>query len=95
MLYYVHCLFFQATVAVWPQLVQRDESVAELQARGDSASAAASVVDTMSVAWHARDVVTSPVSVGAKPGAVTKRCSSLGKPRGTRLWSSMWRQQAA
>ena len=69
-LYHLHCLFFKGTVDVLPQLVQRNESLAEPQARGDSASAAASVMDTMSVAWQARNVVTWRASAAAKPGAV-------------------------
>ena len=56
-------------MALWPQLVQRDESVAEPRARGDSA---VSVVDSLSVAWHAREVVTWPTSAAAKPGAVAE-----------------------
>ena len=63
----LHSVLFQATVDVWPQLVQRDESVAEPQARGDSA---ASVVKSVSVAWQAREVVTWPTSAAAKPGAM-------------------------
>ena len=64
-LFYLHSVLFQATMDVLPQLVQRDASVAEQQARGDSA---ASVVDSVSVAWQARDVVTWPWSAAAKPG---------------------------
>ena len=52
-------------MVVWPQVVQRDELVAERQARGDSA---ASVVGSVWVAWQARDVVTWPSSAAAKPG---------------------------
>ena len=43
--------------------------MAELHARGDSA---AFVVDSVSVAWHAREVVTWPTSAAAKPGAVAE-----------------------
>ena len=43
--------------------------MAELHARGDSA---AFVVDSVSVAWQAREVVTWPTSAAAKPGAVAK-----------------------
>ena len=63
--FHLHSVLFQATVVVWPQLVQRDELVAERQARGDSA---ASVFDSVWVAWQARDVVTWPSSAAAKPG---------------------------
>ena len=49
--------------------MQRDESVAEPQARGDNA---ASVVDTMSVGWRARHVVTWPGSAATKPGAMAE-----------------------
>ena len=61
---------------VWPQLVQRDESVAEPQARGDSA---ASVVDSVSVAWQAREVVTWPTRAAAKPGAVAELMFQSGQ----------------
>ena len=67
--FHVHSVLFQATVDVWPQLVQRDESVAEPQARGYSA---ASVVDSVSVAWQASEVVTWPTTAAAKPGAVAE-----------------------
>ena len=50
-------------------MVQRDESVAEPQAGGDSA---ASVVDSVLVAWHACKVVTLPTSAAAKPGTVAE-----------------------
>ena len=50
-----HSVFFQATVDVWSQLVQR-ESVAEPQARGDSA---ASVVNTVSVGGPQRGDLAS------------------------------------
>ena len=43
--------------------------MAEPQARGDSA---ASVVNTVSVAWQARDVVTWLASAAIKPGAVAE-----------------------
>ena len=61
---------------VLPQLVQRDESLAEPQARGDSA---ASVVDSVSVAWQARDVVTCPTSAAAKPGGVAELMFQSGQ----------------
>ena len=48
--------------------MQREEWVAELQTR----DIAASVVDSVSVAWQARDVVTWPPTAGAKPGAVAQ-----------------------
>ena len=53
--FHLHFVLFQAIVDVWPQMVQRDESVAEPQARGDSA---VSVVDSVSGAWQACEVVT-------------------------------------
>ena len=34
--FHLHFVLFYATLDVWPQLVQRDESVAEPQARGCS-----------------------------------------------------------
>ena len=61
---------------VWPQLVQPDESVAQPQARGESA---ASVVDGLSVAWQAREVVTWPTSAAAKPGAVAELMFQSGQ----------------
>ena len=64
---------------VRPQLVQRDESVAEPQARGDSA---AFVVDIMSVAWRARDVVPWLASVAAKLGAVAELMFQSGQTPG-------------
>ena len=54
---------------VWPQLVQRDESVAEPQAQGGSA---AFVVDNVSVAWQAPEVVPWLASAAAKPGVVAE-----------------------
>ena len=60
--FHVHSVLFQATVDVWPQLVQRDESVAELQTGGDSA---ASVVGSVSVTWQASEVVTWPTTAAA------------------------------
>ena len=61
---------------VWPQLVQRDKSVAEPQARGDSA---VSLVDSVSVAWQARAVLTWPTSAGAKSGAVAELMFQSGQ----------------
>ena len=61
---------------IWPQLVQRDESVAEPQARGDTA---ASLVDSVLVAWQAREVVTWPKSAAAKPGAVAELMFESGQ----------------
>ena len=61
---------------VWPQLVQRDEWLAEPQARGDSA---ASVVDSVSVAWQASEVVTWPTTAAAKPGAVAELMFQSGQ----------------
>ena len=75
-LYHLHSVLFPAVVDVWLQLVQRYESVAEPQARGDNA---ASVVDTVSVAVQARDVVTWPVSAAAKPGAVCELMFQCGQ----------------
>ena len=66
-LYHLHSVLFHAAADVWPQLVHRDESVAEPQARGASA---ASVVGTLSVTWQGRDMLTWPTSARAKPGAV-------------------------
>ena len=63
--FHLHSVLFQATVDVSPQLVQGDESVAEPQARGDNV---ASVVDSVSVAWQARRVVTWPTSAAVKRG---------------------------
>ena len=57
-------------------MVQRDESVAEPQARGDSA---ASVVDSVSVAWQARAMVTWPTSAAAKPPAVAELMFQSGQ----------------
>ena len=50
--------------------------MAEPQARGDSV---ASVVVSMSVAWQAREVVTWPKTVAAKPGAVAELMSQSGQ----------------
>ena len=75
-LFHLHSLLFQATLDVWPQMVQRDESVAEPQARGDNA---ASLVDSVSVAWQAREVVIWPTSVVAKPGAVAELMFESGQ----------------
>ena len=74
--FHLHSVLFQAIVDVWPQLVQRDESVAEPHARGDSAT---SVVDSVSVAWQAREVVTWPMSAAAKPGAVAELMFQSGQ----------------
>ena len=74
--FHLHFVLFQATVDVWPQLVQRDESVAEPQARGDSA---VSVVDSVSVAWPARAVMTWPTSAATKPGAVAELMFQSGQ----------------
>ena len=51
-------------------MVNRDEVVAEPEARGANASAAAAVVDAVLAAWQARDVVTWLVSVEARPGGL-------------------------
>ena len=67
--FHLHSVLFQATVDIWPQLVQRDDSVAEPRARGDSA---ACVVDSVWVTWQAREVVTWPTSAAAKPGAMAE-----------------------
>ena len=65
---------------VWPQVVQREELVAEPQARGDSAaSVVAAVVDNVSVAWQSREVVTWPTSAAAKPGAVAEVIFECGR----------------
>ena len=72
----MHSVFFQATLDVWPQMVQQDETVAERQARGNSA---ASVVDTLSIAWQAYDVVAWPTSAAAKPGAVAEMMFPSGQ----------------
>ena len=53
--FHLHSVLFYATVGVWPQVVQRNESVAEPQAQGNRA---ACVVDSVLVAWQAREVVT-------------------------------------
>ena len=74
--FYLHFVLFKATVDVWPELVQRDESVAEPEARGDSA---VFVVDSVSVAWLAREVVTSPTSAARKPGAVAQLMFQSGQ----------------
>ena len=74
--FHLHCVLFKATVDVWPQLVERDESVAEPQARGDSA---ACVVDSVSVGWQAHEVVTWPTSALAKPGAVAELMLQSGQ----------------
>ena len=55
--------------------------MAEPQARGGSANVAACVVDTVSVAWQACEVVTWPASAAAKPGAVAKLMFQSGQPR--------------
>ena len=73
------CLFFQATVDVWPQLVQRHALLAEPQARGDSAIAAACVVGTVSVAWHAHELVTWPTSAAARLGTVAELMFQCGE----------------
>ena len=62
----------QATVDVWPQLVQRDQLVAEPQARGGRGSVAASVVDTMSIGWQARYVVAWPAGAATTPWVVAE-----------------------
>ena len=67
--FHLHSVLFQAIEDVWPQLVQRDESVAEPQARGDSE---ASVVDSVLVAWQARELMTWPTSAATKPGSVAE-----------------------
>ena len=74
--FHLHFVLFQATVDVWPQLVERDESVAEPQARGDGV---ASVVVSMSVAWQAREVVTWPKTAAAKPGAIAELMFQYGQ----------------
>ena len=60
----------------WPQLVQRDESVAEPQAQGDSA---ASMVESVSVAWQSREVVTWPTSAATKPEAMAELMFQSGQ----------------
>ena len=61
--FHLHFVLFR------PQLVQRHESVAEPQARGDNA---VSAVDSVLVAWQARKVVTWPTSAAAERGAVAE-----------------------
>ena len=74
--FHLHFVLFQATVDVWRQVVQPDESVAEPQARGNGA---VSVVDSVSVAWQAREVLTWPTSAATKPGAVAELMFQFGQ----------------
>ena len=52
--------------------MQRGEVLAKPEARGANCGTAASVVDTASVAWEARDVVTWSASATTRPGLVAQ-----------------------